>query len=123
MYLHVILPLLFIGAIVFSLFRETGHKWQLLFYVVMGSWLIMEVAPKFGWNKNCPLTDLEYSLRRLYDPSENWVRAKSLPATITFNITGIEVPEFVFTAIFGIIMATAIGIVIARRIMHKRLGY
>jgi hypothetical protein len=120
MYLHVLLPLLFVGVIIFSLIREVGFKWRLFFYVVMGLWIIMEVAPKFGWTKNCALTDLEYSLRRLYDPSESWVRTRSLPATIVFNISRVEVPEFVFTAIFGIIMATAIGIVIARRIIHKR---
>ena len=120
MYLHILLPLLFVGVVVFSLFREVGFQWRLLCYVVMGVWIIMEIAPKFGWTKNCPLTDLEYSLRRLYDPSESWVRTRTLPATIIFNISGIEVPEFVFTAIFGIIMATAIGIVIARKIMHKK---
>jgi len=120
MYLHILLPLLFVGVIVFSLTREVGFQWRLFFYVVMGLWIIMEVVPKFGWTKNCALTDLEYSLRRLYDPSESWVRTRSLPATIIFNISGIEVPEFVFTAMFGIIMATAIGIVIARRIIHKR---
>jgi hypothetical protein len=122
MYLHILLPLLFVGVVVFSLFREVGFQWRLLCYVVMGVWIIMEIAPKFGWTKNCPLTDLEYSLRRLYDPSESWVRTRSLPATIIFNISGIEVPEFVFTAIFGIIMATVIGIFIAREIMHKRLS-
>jgi hypothetical protein len=122
MYLHILLPLLFVGIVVFSLFREVGFQWRLLCYVVMGVWIIMEIAPKFGWTKNCPLTDLEYSLRRLYDPSESWVRTRSLPATIIFNISGIEVPEFVFTAIFGIIMATVIGIFIAREIMHKRLS-
>ena len=122
MYLHILLPLLFVGVVVFSLFREVGFQWRLLCYVVMGVWIILEIAPKLGWTKNCPLTDLEYSLRRLYDPSESWVRTRSLPATIIFNISGIEVPEFVFTAIFGIIMATVIGIFIAREIMHKRLS-
>jgi hypothetical protein len=120
MYLHILLPLLFIGVIIFSLVREVGFRWRLLFYIVMGLWIIMEIAPKFGWTKNCPLTDLEYFLRRHYDPTESWVRTRSLPATLVFNISGIAVPEFVFTAIFGIIMATAIGIVIARRIRHKR---
>jgi hypothetical protein len=122
MYLHILLPLLFVGVVVFSLFREVGFRWRLLSYVVIEAWVIMEIAPKFGWTKNCPLTDLEYSLRRLYDPSESWIRTRSLPATIIFNISRIEVPEFVFTAMFGIIMATVIGIFIARRIMHKRLS-
>jgi hypothetical protein len=120
MYLHILLPLLFVGVIVFSLIREVGLKWWLLFCIMMGLWLIMEIAPKFGWTKNCPLTDLEYSLRRLYDPSESWLRTRSLPATIIFNISGIEVPEYVFTAIFGIITATAIGIVIIKIIIHKK---
>jgi hypothetical protein len=120
MYLHILLPLLFVGVIVFSLIREVGLQWWLLFCVMMGLWIIMEIAPKFGWTKNCPLTDLEYSLRRLYDPSESWLRTRSLPATIIFNISGIEVPEYVFTAIFGIITATAIGIVIIKIIIHKK---
>jgi hypothetical protein len=72
------------------------------------------------WTENCPLTDLEYALRRLYDPGESWLRTRSLPATVIFNISGIEVPEFVFTVIFGIIMATAIGIVIVKIITHKK---
>jgi len=122
MYLHILLPLLFVGFVVFSLLRKVGFRWRLLSYVVIGVWIIMEIAPKFGWTKNCPLTDLEYSLRRLYDPSESWIRTRSLPATIIFNISGIEVPEFVFTAMFGIIMATVIGIFIARRIIRKRLS-
>jgi len=120
MYLHVLLPLFFLGVIIFSLFREIGFKWQLFFYVAMGVWIIMEVAPQFGWTKNCPLTDLEYWLRRHYDPSEVWVRTRSLPATVVFNLTGINVPEFVFTVIFGVIMATAIGAVIFRRIKHRK---
>jgi dolichyl-phosphate-mannose--protein O-mannosyl transferase len=91
MYLHILLPFLFVGLIVLSLIREVSFQWRLLYYVVIGVWIIMEIAPKFGWTKNCPLTDLEYSLRRLYDPSESWVRTRSLPATIIFNISGIEV--------------------------------
>jgi hypothetical protein len=122
MYLHILLPLLFVGVAVFSLIREIGFRWRLLCYVVLGLWVIMEIAPKFGWTKNCPLTDLEYLLRRLYDPSESWVRTRSLPATIIFNISGIEIPEFIFTAMFVIILATVIGIFIARRIRHKRLS-
>ena len=65
MYLHIFLPLLFIGVVAVSLFREVGFQWRLLCYVGMGMWVSMEIAPKFGWTKNCPLTDLEYSLRRL----------------------------------------------------------
>jgi dolichyl-phosphate-mannose--protein O-mannosyl transferase len=61
MYLHILLPLLFVGVVVFSLIRKVGFQWRLLCYVVMGVWIIMEIAPKFRWTKNCPLTDLEYS--------------------------------------------------------------
>jgi len=121
MYLHILLPVLFVGVVVFSLFRQVGFQWRLLCYVVIGLWVIMEIAPKFGWTKNCPLTDLEYSLRRLYDPSESWVRTRSLPATVIFSISGIEVPEFIFTIILSIFIATVVGIVIARTIMYKRL--
>jgi hypothetical protein len=120
MYLHILLPLLFVGGIVFSLIRQVRIRWWLLYCIVMGLWIIMEIAPKFDWTENCPLTDLEYALRRLYDPGESWLRTRSLPATVIFNISGIEVPEFVFTAIFGIIVATTIGIVIVKTITHKK---
>jgi hypothetical protein len=120
MYLHILLPLLFVGGIVFSLIKQVRLRWWLLYCIVMGLWIIMEIAPKFGWTENCPLTDLEYALRRLYDPGESWLRTRSLPATVIFNISGIEVPEFVFTAIFGIIVATTIGIVIVKTITHKK---
>jgi hypothetical protein len=121
MYLHILLPLLLIGVVVVSLFREVGFQWRLLCYMGVGLWVIMEIAPKFGWTKNCPLTDLEYSLRRLYDPSESWVRTRSLPATVIFNISRIEVPEFIFTVVFGIFLATMVGIVVARTITQRRL--
>jgi hypothetical protein len=120
MYLHILLPIFFIGIAGVSLFKKVGFQWQLLCYVGIGIWVIMEIAPKFGWTKYCPLTDLEYSLRRLYDPSESWVRTRSLPATIIFNISGIEVPEFVFTIMLGILLATVVGIIIARTIMQRR---
>jgi hypothetical protein len=120
MYLHILIPLIFIGVIIFSLMKKVSPKLWFLFCVVMGLWIIMEVSPKFGWTNYCPLTDLEYSLRRLYDQSESWLRNKSLPATVFYNISGIEVPEFVFTAIFGIIMVFAIGIVIVNIIMYKK---
>jgi len=47
--------------------------------------------------KHCPLTALEYMLRSQYDPSESWIRTRSLMATVVFNITGAEVPEYIFT--------------------------
>jgi hypothetical protein len=122
MYLHIFLPLLLVGVVVVSLFREVSFRWRLLCYVGMGLWVIMEIVPKFGWTKNCPLTDLEYSLRRLYDPSESWVRIRSLPATVIFNISRIEVPEFIFTVVFGVFLATVVGVVIARTIMQRRLA-
>jgi hypothetical protein len=122
MYLHILLPVLFILVVGVSLFKKVGFRWQFLCYVGIGMWVIMELAPKFGWTKNCPLTDLEYSLRRLYDPSESWVRTRSLPATVIFNISRIEVPEFIFTVVWGIFLATVMGIVIARAIMRRRLA-
>ena len=120
MYLHILLPFLFIGFVVFNLIRKVGFRRWLFLYILMGLWIIMEIAPKFGWTTYCPLTDLEYSLRRLYDPSESWVRTRSLPATVVYNISGIEVPEFVFTIIFGVIIATPIGVVLYRRFFCKK---
>lgn len=122
MYFHIILPLLFIGVLIFNIFRGIGFKWQIVFYVLMGGWIIMEAAPRLGWTKNCPLTDLEYFFRRHYDPSESFIRTRSLTATIVYNITGATVPEWVFTAVFGVIMAAAIGLIIARKIRQKKLA-
>jgi len=122
MYLHILLPLLLVGVVAVSLFREMGLQWRLLCYMGMGLWVIMEIAPKFGWTKNCALTDLEYSLRRLYDTSESWVRTRSLPATVIFNISRIQVPEFIFTVVLCIFLATVVGIVIARTIIQRRLA-
>ncbi len=51
--------------------------------------------------KSCPLTALEYTLRRQYDPTESWIRTKSLAATVVFNVTGAQVPEYVFTIALG----------------------
>jgi hypothetical protein len=122
MYLHILLPLLLIGVVVVSLFREVGFQWRLLCYMGIGIWVIMEIAPKFGWTKHCPLTDLEYSIRRLYDPSESWVRTRSLAATVIFNISRIEVPEFVLTILLGVFLASVVGLGIARTIMQRRLA-
>jgi hypothetical protein len=54
-------------------------------------------------------------LRRHYDPSESWVRTRSLLGTIIFNISGIKVPEFVFTSAGGIVLAVMISSLVLRR--------
>jgi hypothetical protein len=54
-------------------------------------------------------------LRRLYDPSESWMRTRSLLGTIIFDTTGVEVPEFAFTIGLGIGIVVMIGSLILRR--------
>jgi hypothetical protein len=54
-------------------------------------------------------------LRRLYDPSEGWMRTRSLLGTIIFDTTGVEVPEFAFTIGLGIGITIMISSLILRR--------
>ena len=68
-----------------------------------------------GILQSCPLTDLGYILRRPYDPSESWMRTRSLLGTIMFDTTGVEVPEFAFTIGLVIGIAVMISSLILRR--------
>jgi hypothetical protein len=65
--------------------------------------------------KSCSLTDLEYMVRRLYDPSESWMRSRSLLGTIIFDGTGVKVPEFVFT--IGLVIG--IAVMVGSLLFHK----
>jgi len=54
-------------------------------------------------------------VRRLYDPSETWMRTSSLLGTIIFNATGVEVPEFAFTIALVVAVVVMISSLILRR--------
>jgi len=65
----------------------TGHRnWQFFYCGVIALAIGLAVASWAGLLKSCSLTDLEYTLRRLYDPSESWMRTRSLLGTIIFII-------------------------------------
>jgi len=93
-----------------------GHRnWRFFYYGVTALAIGLGAASWVGILKSCSLTDLEYILRRLYDPSESWMRTKSLLGTIIFDATGAEVPEFAFTIGLGIGIAVMIISLILRR--------
>jgi hypothetical protein len=117
MVFHLLLIVFFIvSAILLAVGVFKGHhNWQLFYWsviaLVLGFWVT-------SWTrilKSCSLTDWEYMLRRLYDPSESWMRPRSLLASVIFNITGIGVPEFVFTIAVGV----AIVVMIVSLIVHR----
>ena len=96
-------------------FFRVRRNWQFFYYALTALALGLGVASWKGILKSCSLTDLEYILRRLYDPSESWMRTRSLLGTIIFNATGVEVPEFAFTIGLGIGITVMIGSLIFRR--------
>jgi len=87
-------------------FFRGRRNWQFFYYGVTALAISLGVASWAGILRSCSLTELEYMLRRLYDPSESWIRTRSLLGTIIFQASGVEVPEFVFT------IALVIGIVV-----------
>ena len=105
--LHLLLMgLLGVSVVLLALgFFKGRRNWQFFYYGVTALAVGLGVAAWKGILQSCPLTDLEYMLRRLYDPSESWMRTRSLLGTTIYNTTGVEVPEFVFT------IALVIGIV------------
>jgi hypothetical protein len=96
-------------------FFKGRRNWHFFYYGVTAVAISLGVASWLGILKSCSLTDLEYMLRRLYDPSESWMRTRSLLGTIIFDTTGVEVPEFAFTIGLGIGIAVMISSLILRR--------
>ncbi len=96
-------------------FFKGRRNWQFFYCGVTALAISLAVASWAGILKSCSLTDLEYMLRRLYDPSESWMRTRSLLGTIIFDATGIEVPEFAFTIGLGVGIAVMISSLILRR--------
>lgn len=115
--LHLLLmAFLTVSAVLLALgFFRGRRNWQRFYYGVIVLAVGITVADKTEILKSCSLTDLEYMLRRLYDPSESWMRTRSLLGTTMFNTTGVEVPEVVFTIGLGTIIAVMIGSLILRR--------
>ena len=96
-------------------FFKGRRNWQFFYYGVATVAVGLGVASWTGILKSCSLTELEYLLRRLYDPSESWMRTRSLLGTIIFDISGVEVPEFAFTIALVVGIAVMIGSLLVRR--------
>lgn len=96
-------------------FFKGRRHWQFFYYGVTVVAVGLGLLAWVGVLRSCPLTDLEYMLRRLYDPGESWMRTRSLLGTIIFNATGVEVPEFAFTIALGVGIAVMISSLILRR--------
>ena len=101
-------------------FFKGRRNWQFFYYAVVALALGVVVNNWVKILKQCPLTALEYMLRSQYDPSESWMRTRSLMATVVFNTTGAEVPEYIFT----IALVTGIVVMISSLIFWRapRLG-
>lgn len=99
MSLHLLIILFFLISVVLLAigFFKGRRNWQFFYYGCTVVALGVAVNSWVGISKSCPLTALEYMLRRNYDPSESWMRTKSIMATVVLNVTGAEVPEYVFT--------------------------
>ncbi len=96
-------------------FFKGRRNWQFFYYGVTAVVVGLGAAAWVGVIRSCSLTDLEYILRRLYDPGESWMRTGSLLGTIIFNATGVEVPEFAFTIALVVAVVVMIGSLILRR--------
>ena len=96
-------------------FFRGRRNWQFFYCGVTALAISLGMASWAGILRSCSLTDLEYMLRRLYDPSESWMRTRSLLGTIIFHATGVEVPEFAFAIGLGIGRTVMISSLILRR--------
>ena len=105
-----------VSAVLLTLGVFRGRRnWQIFYWCVLGLAVGLRVGDWTGLLESCSITDLEYMLRRMYDPSEVWMREGSLLATVAYNTTGIEIPEFVFTVLWGVITAVMVSSLIFRR--------
>jgi hypothetical protein len=83
-------------------FFRDHRNWQIFYWVFIAVAVGLQIALWTKILKSCPITDLEYMIRRHYDTSESWLRTRSLLATSIYNITGIAVPEYALTIVMGI---------------------
>jgi vacuolar-type H+-ATPase subunit I/STV1 len=96
-------------------FFKGRRNWKIFYCIFVALAVGLQVSLSTGILKSCPITDLEYKLRRLYDTSESWLRTRSILATTIFNVTGAEVPEYALT----IAMVTGIAVMIISLIFWK----
>jgi hypothetical protein len=95
-------------------FKERRH-WQIFYWVFIGLAVGLQAALWTGILKSCPLTNLEYILRRHYDTGESWMRTRSLLATSIYNVTGIAVPEYALS----VVMVIGLVVMIISLLMWK----
>jgi hypothetical protein len=117
MLFHLILMVFFaVSAVLLALGLFRGRRnWQRFYWGVIVVAVTLRLGEWTGLLKSCSLTDLEYKLRRMYDPSESWMRTKSLLGTTIQDLTGIEVPEVVFGVLGVLIPVVMIASLIFRR--------
>ena len=115
--LHLLLMVFFAISVVLLVlgFFRGRRNWQFFYWGVTALTLGLGVASWRGILRSCSLTELEYMLRRLNDPSESWMRTRSLLGTIIYDATGVEVPEFAFTIALGIGIVVMISSLLMRR--------
>ena len=115
--LHLLLMGFFALSVVLlaSGFFKGRRGWRPFYYGVVAVAVGLGAAVWTGTLSSCPLTDVEYALRRLYDPSESWIRTRSLLGTVILNTTGVEVPEFAFTIALVAGLAVILGSLYVRR--------
>ena len=111
--LLMVLALVYVVLLTLGFFK--GQQWaRFVCYGLIGLAIYVGVVSFTGLS--CPLTEAEYALRRLYDHSGSWIRSRSLLGTVLFNITGIDIPEFVFTIILIVGIGVTIGALVTRRV-------
>jgi tellurite resistance protein TehA-like permease len=89
-------------------FFKNRRNWKIFYWVFIAVAVGLQILLCTKILKSCPLTDLEYWIRRHYDTSESWLRTRSLLATSIYNVTGIVVPEYALTIVMGIALAVMI---------------
>ena len=110
------MALFVVSAVLLALGSFRGRRnWQVFYWGVIVLAVGLRVTDWMGLLKGCSITDLEYMLRRMYDPSESWMRTRSLLGTIAYNVTGVEVPEVFFGVVNGIIITVMVASLIFRR--------
>ena len=115
--LHLGIMLFFaVSAILLALGVFRGSRnWQKFYWCVLGLAIGLRIGDWTGVLQSCSITDLEYMLRRMYDSSEAWMRERSLLTTIAHNTTGTDIPEYVFTILWGVIAVVMVISLIFRR--------
>lgn len=111
--LFMVLAIVYVVLLALGCFK--GHRWaRFVCYGMIGLAVYVGFVSYTGMP--CPLTEAEHALRRLYDPSEMWIRSRSLLGTLIGNTIRIEVPEFAFTIVLIAGIGIMLGALVTRRV-------